>query len=161
MTQLHVIDQLAVQESLVTELLVELPAIDEKAKLEGRFYEVMEWISQNETRSQSESVKLSDSIKMRKEHGYDTRIHYVAIRNPPGGDSSAVSLPRYLAYKPHASCHVSHGYACGHHPFIRASCFIQEVQSDSKERHALPSASLRVRQSPAPTWRPGHCLYGR
>ena len=49
MTQLHVIDQLAVQESLVTELLAELPAIDEKAKLEGRFYEVMERISQNET----------------------------------------------------------------------------------------------------------------
>jgi hypothetical protein len=48
MTQLHAIDQLAVQESLITELLVELPAIDEKAKLEGRFYEVMEWISQNE-----------------------------------------------------------------------------------------------------------------
>jgi hypothetical protein len=49
MTQLDAIDQLAVQESLVTELLAELQAIDEKAKLEGRFYEVMESISQNET----------------------------------------------------------------------------------------------------------------
>jgi hypothetical protein len=38
MTQLHAIDQLAVQESLITELLAELQVIDEKAKLEGRFY---------------------------------------------------------------------------------------------------------------------------
>jgi hypothetical protein len=133
MTQLHVIDQLAVQESLVTELLVELPAIDEKAKLEGRFYEVMESISQNETWSQIESTRLSCSIKVRKEHRYGTRIHYVAIGSPLGGDSFAVSLPRYLAYEPHASCHASHGHACGYnHLFSRASCFIQEMQSDSK-----------------------------
>lgn len=50
MTQLHAIhDQLAVQEALFTELLAELRAIDEKAKLAVRFYEVMEWIFQNET----------------------------------------------------------------------------------------------------------------
>jgi len=42
MTQLHAIDQLAVQGSLSTELLAELQVIDEKAKLEGRFYEVVE-----------------------------------------------------------------------------------------------------------------------
>ena len=48
MTQLHAIDQLAVQESLITELLAELQVIDEKAKLEGRFCKVMELISQNE-----------------------------------------------------------------------------------------------------------------
>ena len=48
MTQLHTIDQLAGQESLITELLAELQVIDEKAKLESRFYEVMEWGSQNE-----------------------------------------------------------------------------------------------------------------
>ena len=59
MAQLRAIhDQLAVQEVLITELLVELQAIDEKAKLAVRFYEVMEWISQNEIRYQKESMKL-------------------------------------------------------------------------------------------------------
>lgn len=49
MTQRRAIhDQVAMQESLVTELLAELQAIDQKAKLEARFYEVMECISQNE-----------------------------------------------------------------------------------------------------------------
>ena len=43
MTQLRAIhDQLAVQEALFTEFLVELQAIDEKAKLAVRVYEVME-----------------------------------------------------------------------------------------------------------------------
>ena len=64
MTQLRAIhDQLAVQDALVTELLAELQAIDEKAKLAVRFYEIMEWISQNEMWYQNESMKLFDLSK--------------------------------------------------------------------------------------------------
>ena len=64
MTQLRAIhDQLAVQEVLITELLAELQAIDEKAKLAVRFYEVMEWISQNEIRYQKESINSFDLSK--------------------------------------------------------------------------------------------------
>ena len=48
---------------MITALLVELQAIDEKAKLAVRFYEVMEWISQNEIRYQKESINSFDLSK--------------------------------------------------------------------------------------------------
>jgi hypothetical protein len=41
-------DQQAVQEPMVTELLAELRAIDDKARIAVRFYEIMDWASQNE-----------------------------------------------------------------------------------------------------------------
>jgi hypothetical protein len=50
MAQSHAIHhQQAVQDPLVIELLAELQAIDEKARIASRFYTIMDWVSQNET----------------------------------------------------------------------------------------------------------------
>jgi hypothetical protein len=70
MAQSHAIqDQQAVQDPVVTALLAELQAIDEKARIVGRLYKTMDWISQNDTWYRNESIIASGSTRMRKEWG--------------------------------------------------------------------------------------------
>jgi len=60
-------DQEAFEEHpLVTELLVELQAIEEKTRVAVRFFTIMDWSSQNETQSRNESLLVGHPLKVKR-----------------------------------------------------------------------------------------------
>jgi hypothetical protein len=84
---------------IVTALLAELQAIEDKARVAVRFFTVMDWASQHEMQPQNASMPLGNSLALSKEDGYGPRIHHVAVGSTACGDHSVVRLQCSLAFR--------------------------------------------------------------